>query len=740
MIKEHDERKVFKERYFMRSKEEIIIAIDEIIAIQPFRPMYPKDMGKELEIIEEESKVYDEAIMEMQESGKIFFTGKGKITTPEMMGIKIGVLQKRSGNFGFVILNEPGNKDVFIHRTKLNEAMNNDIVGVKITNSAKPGTRPEGEIVKIIKRDMREYVGTLIKDKNHMYVIPIDRKAEAMFIRPEDCMDAKVGDKVTVRFAGAGHTAKMPPYGKVTGIVGRKGEKGLDVLAILKEQGFGSEFNNETLDEAAKIKDSVEDQDIKGRRDLRGNTIFTIDGSDTKDIDDAVSIEILEDGKYRLSVHIADVSHYVKNGTELDKSARIQTTSVYPIDRVVPMLPPKLSNGICSLNPREDRLALSVSMDIDNEGNIVDHDIFKSVIRSCYKMTYDNVYKIVEEENEELCEEYKDIVKDLKTMKKLAIILRKKRFDRGAIDFNVPEAKVILDENDIPVKIARRELTIANYMIEEMMLACNETVAEHFFWLDIPFVYRIHEQPNKEKLDEFCVFARIMGYDIKIGPNSIHSLQLQSILQKARGKQEERVISTIMLRTMQKAKYTEKHSGHFGLGAKYYSHLTSPIRRYPDLMIHRIISEHLAGKLTDTQIEFYEKLLPTVTNHCSERERAAETAERESTKLKMAEYMKDHIGEEFICIVSGVANFGMFVETDDLIEGFVSMESLYDDYYIYNEREYALIGERTSKKFQIGDIVKATVVSVNLDERTIEFCIDMRYNDLKNRRKKSNKS
>jgi ribonuclease R len=506
------------------------------------------------------------------------------------------------------------------------------------------------------------------------------------------------------------------------------GEKGVDVLSILRSYGFNEYFSREVEEEAGKMPQAISEEETKGRRDLRGWNIFTIDGADTKDIDDAVSIKKLNNGHYQLGVHIADVSYYVKQGSLLDQEAYKRGTSVYMVDRVAPMLPRPLSNGICSLNPGVDRLAMSVLMEIDGQGNVVNHEIFKSVIRSREQMTYENLYKILEEDDAALKDRYRELLDDFYHMKDLALILRQKRQARGAIDFDIPEPKVIIDEKGKPIDIIKYEITIANRIIEEFMLVCNETVSEHFYWLEAPFMYRIHETPDSEKISHFAEFVQVLGYRLK-GLKNLHPKSLQELLDKVKGKKEERVISTIMLRSLQKARYSEKSDVHFGLAAKYYCHFTSPIRRYPDLTIHRIISHAIAGKLDDNKKEQYNKFLKEAAHHCSERERAAEMAERDSVKVKMAEYMSHRIGEKFKGVISGIASFGMFVELDNLVEGLVRVSTMYDDYYYFDEKNFSFLGERTGKMYKIGDEVEIIVVNSDLSSRTIEFELALGYNN-----------
>jgi len=448
----------------------------------------------------------------------------------------------------------------------------------------------------------------------------------------------------------------------------------------------------------------------------------TIDGEDAKDLDDAVSIEKLPDGKYRLGVHIADVSHYVTEGSPLDVEALKRGTSVYLVDRVIPMLPRKLSNGICSLNAGEDRLSFTVMMDIDSSGKVVDHEIFESVINVDERMTYTNVYKILEEDDEELKKKYSHLVDDFKTMKELAVILRNRRMARGSIDFDFAEAKIILDDKGRPVDVKKYEYTIANRIIEEFMLICNETVAEYFYWANTPFVYRVHEDPDPDKIETLSEFVHNLGYHLK-GANKIHPGALQDLLDKVKGTKEELIVSTVMLRSLQKARYSHQNLGHFGLAAKFYCHFTSPIRRYPDLIIHRIMKEYLRGEMKEERENYLNEVLPEISKQCSERERAAEEAERETEELKKVEYMKQREGDIFTGVISSVTSFGMFVQLENTIEGLVRMSSMDDDYYIYNEKQYCLVGERTRKTYRIGDTVDVILAKADIANKQIEFAI-----------------
>ncbi|KHF34747.1 Ribonuclease R [Paenibacillus sp. P1XP2] len=505
----------------------------------------------------------------------------------------------------------------------------------------------------------------------------------------------------------------------------------MDILSIIRKHQLPESFPDEVMAEAESAPDSITEEEIvkQGRRDLRGKNIVTIDGEDAKDLDDAVNVERLDNGHYRLGVHIADVGYYVREKSELDKEAYNRGCSVYLVDRVIPMLPHRLSNGICSLNPKVDRLTLSCEMEFDEHMKVVKHDVFTSVIKTKERMTYNNVRKILEEEDPELMERYKDLVDDFRLMKELALKLRSRRMNRGAVDFDFVESKVIVDENGKPVDIVKRERSIAEQIIEEFMLAANETVAEHFHWLKVPFIYRVHDNPDPEKMQNFLAFAENLGYHVKGRGNSVHPRALQTLLEEIKDTKEQTVISTMMLRSMKQAKYDADMSGHFGLAAEFYTHFTSPIRRYPDLVIHRVIREVIENNniLPEKRQEYLASRMPEIAQHSSERERVAVEAERDTDQLKKAEYMLDKVGEEFDGIISSVTGFGMFVELPNTVEGLIRLAGLTDDYYHFDEASMSLIGERTSKVFRIGDEVKIRVARVNMDDHTIDFeMVDMK--------------
>jgi len=688
---------------------------------EAYKPLLLSELVSVLDVPAQDIPLLSRLLDEMEEEGLIIKTKKNRYGVPERMGLITGKFQAHEKGFGFV-LPEAGGDDVYIPANAINGAMHGDRVMARITRPATPTRTQEGEVVKILVRAHKTVVGTFDTSGSFGFVTPDhSRLFRDVFIPRDYTNGAKPGQKVVVeitRWPEANRNAE----GKIIEILGDSGEAGVDIMSIIRAYGIRYEFPEEVLREARKVPQVVREEDMKGRRDLRDLRMVTIDGEDARDLDDAVSIEVLENGNYRLGVHIADVSHYVREGSMLDREALLRGTSVYFPDRVVPMLPKELSNGICSLNAGEDRLAFTVMMEIDKTGKVKDHEIFESVIRVRERMTYTDVYKILEEDDPALKERYREHVEDFFLMKDLALILKKKRMKRGAVDFDFSEAKIIVDENGRPVEIKKYKLNIAHNIIEEFMLACNEVVSEHFYWLGVPFVYRIHEDPDPEKMESLNQVLGAFGYHLK-GYRDVHPKALQEILSQIKGTPEEKTISTLMLRSLQKARYSDVHDWHFGLAAEYYSHFTSPIRRYPDLIIHRIMKEQMSGRLDEKRIEHYRSILPEITASNSERERAAEDAERDCEQMKKAEYMRERLGEEFEGVISNITAFGMFVELDNTVEGLVRLSSLDDDYYEFDARTLTLIGERTRKRFRIGDRVRVQVVKATPETRQIDFIL-----------------
>lgn len=685
-----------------------------------YHPLSFEELVVSLDVPKEDIALFKQCLDELEKEGHIFKTKKNRYGAPDRMGLVAGTFQSHERGFGFVIPDDPQQNDLFIQSDLVNGAMHGDYVIARITKYLSDDRHSEGEIVKILSRANEKIVGTFEKSYSVGYVIPDHKKIKGHIIVPLDrSMGAKPHQKVIVEITRYPEPERNAE-GQIIEILGDVDEKGVDVLSIIKAYNIPVEFPEEVIKEAKSIPQELTPDDLAGRRDLRNLTMVTIDGEDAKDLDDAVSLEITEEGYYRLGVHIADVAHYVKENSSLDMEALKRGTSVYFPDRVVPMLPTELSNGICSLNPKVDRLAFSVFMEINNLGRVINHEIVESVINVNERMTYTNVYKILEEHDQDLIERYRPLVPMFEKMKELALILMKKRSLRGAIDFDFEEAKIIVDEQGKPVEIGKYEITIANKIIEEFMLLCNETVSEHFYWANIPFVYRIHEDPDPEKIRRLNEFLFNFGVRIK-GSGNVHPRALQDVLDKVKGTPQERIISTMMLRSLQKARYSDEHTWHFGLAANYYSHFTSPIRRYPDLIIHRIMKEYIHGKFDERRNEHYSSILPDITKHCSERERNAEEAERDYEELKKAEYMQEHVGETFAGIVSSITSFGMFVELDNSVEGLVRLSSMDDDYYVYDEKLQVLIGERTGKVYRIGDTVEVVVTKADPKTRQIDF-------------------
>ncbi|MBP1974230.1 ribonuclease R [Cohnella thailandensis] len=692
-----------------------------------YKPMTYQELEKHLEISDAaEFKEFLRMLAELEQDGKIMRTRTERYGVPERMNLIRGRLQAHAKGFAFLLPEDTDHPDLYIHANDLKGAMNGDIVLGRVTSKSDGGSRLEGEIVRIVKRSVTQVVGVFENHESYGFVVPDDKRINKdIFIRPESFHGAVTGQKVVANIVSYPE-GRSAAEGEIIEILGHKDDPGVDILSIIRKHGLPEAFPDEVMKEAEAAPDSITEEEIvaQGRRDLRGRTIVTIDGQDAKDLDDAVNVERLDNGNLLLGVHIADVGYYVREKSKLDEEAYNRGTSVYLVDRVIPMLPHRLSNGICSLNPKVDRLTLSCDMEFDPATmRVVRHDIYTSVIRTVERMTYTNVRKILVDQDPELMERYAPLVDTFKTMEELAMALRRRRMRRGAIDFDFQESKVIVDSEGKPVDIIKRERSIAEQIIEEFMLAANETVAEHFHWLKVPFLYRIHEEPSSEKLMTFMQFAANFGYAVKGKGNSVHPQALQHLLEEIKDTKEETVLSTMMLRSMKQAKYDAQSLGHFGLAAEFYTHFTSPIRRYPDLVIHRIIREVIenGGMLSAERLEVLNARMPDIAQQSSERERLAVDAERDTEKLKKAEFMLDKVGEEFDGIISGVTSFGMFVELDNTVEGLIRLSDMSDDYYHFHELHMALIGERTSKVYRIGDEVRIRVGRVNMAEYSIDF-------------------
>lgn len=635
----------------------------------------------------------------------------------------IGTYRKNQKGFGFVKI-EDQEDEIYISRENSKNALNGDTVSIKIIAEKEGDKKQEGKIVKIVRHEKDTVVGTFQKSRNFAFVVPDDKNfGTDIFISKANWGKARDKKKVLVQILKYPEKGKNAE-GKVIEVLGGINEAGVDMLSLIKQYELPYKFPDEVVAEAKAYGDKIDPSDLPRRRDLRNDIIFTIDGEDAKDLDDAIHVEKLENGNYKLDVHIADVSHYVREKTELDKEAYLRGTSIYMLGRVIPMLPRELSNGICSLNAGEDRYTLSCSMEITPKAKIVSSDIYKGVIRVTERMCYTDVQKILDRSDETVLKRYEKYISYFDLMAELANILKAKRKENGYLNLEIPESKIILDENGVAIDVKKYETYFANEIIEQFMLIANETVAEKFYWLQAPFIYRNHEAPDVDKVKELNKSLYNFGYKIKISKEEIiYPNEFAKILEDVKGKDEEKVVSNIILRTLRVAKYEAENKGHFGIASKYYCHFTSPIRRYPDLFIHRIISKYLDNDylVNDFWIKKYEKRAEKRAENCSERERVATKVEREAEDIKKAEFMESKIGEEYEGIVSSVTNFGIFVELDNTVEGLIRYEKLGDEYFIYNEEKRQAIGEHTGKVYQIGDKVKIRVANASKLMKQIDF-------------------
>ena len=693
--------------------------IYEFICDEFYVPMKLKELSMLLQVPKDQKGELKAVMDSLEKEGKVHVTQKGKYIKGEAKQLR-GMFQANARGFGFVTV-EGESEDIFISEDDMNGAMQGDEVEVVITK-APEGKRREGKITKIVQRGTQRIVGYYQSRKNFGFVVPDnERFLQDIFVPAERSKGAVTGHKVVVELTSYGENGKKPE-GKIVEILGHVTDPGVDILSIVKGYDLPTEFPEKVLNQAERVAKTVTTADMAGRKDVRSWQTVTIDGEDAKDLDDAVSLT-MDHENYILGVHIADVSNYVQEHSALDTEALKRGTSVYLVDRVIPMLPHALSNGICSLNQGEERLALSCIMTVNPKGEIIDHTITESVICVDRRMTYTNVKKILADHDPKVMAEYEPLVPMFEKMAELAAILRKKRMKRGSIDFDFPETKVILDKNGNPVDIRPYDRNVATKLIEDFMLAANETVAAEYYWRELPFVYRTHEQPDSEKIQKLSTFINNFGYSLHIGSDEVHPKELQKLLEKIDGTSEEPLISRLTLRSMKQARYTVENTGHFGLAADCYCHFTSPIRRYPDLQIHRIIKDSLRGRLGEKRIGHYTQILPEVAKHASEMERRADEAERETIKLKKVQYMENHIGETFAGVISGVAEYGFFVELENTVEGLVRVTSLTDDFYQYYEETYELVGEATNRRFKLGQQVRVTVDNCDRIMRTIDFTL-----------------
>lgn len=691
----------------------------DLMANEDYVPMKLKELRTVLQVPRKDKYELRQALEELRMEGKISIDNAGKYSISDE-NIKEGIFSGTQRGYGFVII-EGEEDDIFIPEDKTGGALHDDKVLVSISD-LKTGKRKEGEIIRITDRANKVVVGTYQKSNNFGFVVTDNKKfSKDIYIAKADDKGAVNGHKVVVEIINYGDKGHNPE-GKIIEILGHIDDPGVDIMSVIRDHKLPVEFPDEVVRYLDYIPSEVSENEKEGRKDLRHLTTVTIDGEDAKDLDDAITIS-KEGNIYHLGVHIADVSHYVTENSPLDKEAKKRGNSVYLVDRVIPMLPHRLSNGICSLNEGTDRLALSCLVDIDEKGHVVGHEIAQTLINVDKRMSYTSVKKILEDEDQEEIMQYKDYVPMFKLMEELAMILRKGRHTRGSLDFDFPESKIIVDENGYPVDVRPYERNVATKIIEEFMLIANETVAEDYFWQEIPFIYRTHEKPDPEKITQLAIFINNFGYSIHAGRGEIHPKEIQKLLNSLDDKPEEALISRLTLRSLKKARYTTDSSGHFGLAAKYYSHFTAPIRRYSDLQIHRIIKDNLGGKLDENRINHYQKILDEVAFHVSFTERRADDVEREVDKMKKVEYMSQFIGEEFEGVISGLTSWGMYVELPNTVEGMVRIEEIEDDYYYYDDDKYLLVGQHTGRIFNLGEKVRVEVLATDKLQRTIDFRI-----------------
>lgn len=701
--------------------------IAEFIREQAYKPMTFAELTAAMGIADRQYPQLQKTLEQMESLGEVVRTRTDRYGAPERMNLAVGRLQGHPKGYGFLIPDAPGEADIFIGRESLNGAWHGDRIIARLSPAAHPGARVEGDVIRILHRANPRVVGTFESAKHGGYVTPDERRlGEDIFIPKGATNGAKTGEKVVVQIV-EWPAARRGAEGRIVERLGMKGQVGVDIVSVIRKFALPEAFPPSVLRESEAIPETVSAEAIadEGRRDLRGWTIVTIDGEDAKDLDDAVSVERIGDQRWRLGVHIADVSYYVRDGSHLDREALKRATSVYLADRVVPMLPPRLSNGICSLNPNVDRLTLSCVMEIDGHGQVLSYELFPSVIKTTARMTYTRVNQILAEEPG-ATDGYESLEPLFREALALMNALRIRRGQRGALDFDLPEAKVKLNEEGWPVEIRRVDRGVAERIIEEFMLVANETVAEHCFRRDVPFMYRVHEAPAPDRLAGLREFLGLFGYDLKLPrEGDIAPKALQAVTDWTRGRTEENLINSVLLRTMRQAMYREENLGHFGLAAEYYCHFTSPIRRYPDLVVHRVLRAMFAqGGMAGKVRSKLQRTMPEMALHCSDRERVAMEAERETVELKKAEFMSDKVGETFTGIISGVNPFGFFVGLPNTVEGLVHVSTLTDDYYHFHENLYALIGERTRRRFRLGDTVVVRLTRVDVDTRQIDFALD----------------
>ena len=699
-------------------KQELIL---NFMKDENYTPMKAKEMAMILGVPKKEYNQFLDIIRYLEENYKIVKNRKNRY---RLIGENFveGIYRKNQRGFGFVKIDDRED-EIYIAKEDSLNALNGDRVLIEITEEQNKLKRAEGKIKKIIKHEKETVVGTFQESRNFGFVVPDDKAfGTDIFISKGKFLNAKNNQKVVVKITKYPQKGKNAE-GEIIEVLGSIDEAGVDMLSIIKEYDLPAEFPENVIEEAKKYGNKIDEKDIQNRIDCRQDIIFTIDGEDAKDLDDAVRVIKLKNGNYRLDVHIADVSYYVREGSLLDKEAQIRGTSVYMLSRVIPMLPKELSNGICSLNAGQDRFTLSCSMEINNKGEVVSAEVYKGIINVTERMNYHDVQKILDKSDEKVLKKYEKYIGNFELMAELAEILKKKRLEQGYLNLDIPESKIDLDENGKVISIGKYETSFSNEIIEQFMLSANETIAEKFYWLEAPFIYRVHEDPDIEKVKELNKFLYNFGLKIRIVNEKIYPKEVSKILEEIKGKEEEKVVSTLILRTLKIARYEAENKGHFGIASKYYCHFTSPIRRYPDLFIHRIISKYLEENyvVSDKFIEDVKQKAIDRARMSSEREKVATKAERDSEDMKKAEFMQDKIGQEYEGIVSSVTQFGIFVELENTVEGLIRFENLGNEYFIYDEDRKRLIGENSNKVYKIGDKVKIRVISANKLLRQIDF-------------------
>ena len=702
----------------MIDKKDIIL---EFMKDENYTPMKAKEIAMILGVPKKEYNQFTQILKELEENYKIV---KNKKNRYRLIGenFQEGIYRKNQKGFGFVKI-ENQEDEIYISKENSLRALNGDRVLVEIIEEKNKIKNAEGKIKKIIKHEKDTLVGTFQKSENFGFVVPDDKSLGTdIFISKSNFGKARNGHKVLVQITKYPEKGKNAE-GKIIEILGDPNQAGVDMLSLIKEYNLPSIFPEQVVEEAKKFGDKIDPKDITNRVDCRGNIIFTIDGEDAKDLDDAVRVTKLENGNYKLDVHIADVSYYVREGSLLDKEAQIRGTSIYMLSRVIPMLPRELSNGICSLNEGEDRFTLSCSMEIDSKGKTISVEVYKGIINVTERMNYHDVQKILDKSDEQVLKKYEKYIADFELMAELATILKNRRLEQGYLNLDIPESQIELDKEGRAINVGKYETSFSNEIIEQFMLSSNEAIAEKFYWLEAPFIYRVHEDPDIDKVKDLNKFLFNFGLKIKTTNDKVYPTEVSKILEEIKGKEEEKVVSTLILRTLKVAKYESENKGHFGIASKYYCHFTSPIRRYPDLFIHRIISKYLEENyvVDEKWVEEYQEKATGRAASSSEREKVATKVERDSEDLKKAEYMENKIGEEYEGIVSSVTQFGIFVELENTVEGLIRFENLGDEYFIYDEERKRLIGERTNKTYKIGDKVKIRVISANKCLRQIDF-------------------